>query len=58
MRKNLGKLAEVILETRVSKGTTYVNLVGLKRVGSQEYMDMKIPVIDNKDRTAGGKTLF
>jgi hypothetical protein len=56
---NLGKLAEVILETRVSKGVTYTNLVGLKKVGAIEYdEDGKTPIIQNRDREAGGRTLF
>jgi len=58
LRKNLGKLAEVILETRVSKGTTYVNLVGLKRVGEQEFEHGKMPILQNRNREAGAKTLF
>ena len=55
---NLGKLAELIIQTRASKGNTYVNLVGLRRVGATEYENGKTPVIQNKTREAGMKTLF
>jgi len=58
LRKNLGKLAEVILQSRVSKGVTYTNLIGLKNVAGQEYEDLKVPVIERKDQQAGAKTLF
>jgi hypothetical protein len=58
LRKNLGKLAEVILQTRISKGVTYTNLIGLKNVAGQEYEDLKVPVIQTRDREAGARTLF
>jgi hypothetical protein len=58
LAKNIGKVAEVILQSRESKGVTYTNLVGLKRVGNQEYENGKVPVLQNKDREAGARTLF
>jgi len=58
LRKNLGKLAEVILQTRISKDVTYTNLIGLKNVAGQEYEDLKVPVVQQKNREAGGRTLF
>lgn len=57
--KNLGKLAEVILEARVSKGVTYTNVVGIKSCAGVEYdEDGKTPIIQNRNREAGGQTLF
>jgi hypothetical protein len=58
LTSNLGKLAEVIIQTRESKGKTYTNLVGLRKVGSTEYdSDGKTPIVQ-RDRPAGGQTLF
>jgi hypothetical protein len=59
LTKNLGKLAEVILVTRDSKGKSYTNLVGLKRVGSTEFdEDGKTPTMQRSEQVAGARTLF
>jgi phage recombination protein Bet len=59
LHKNLGKAAQVIIETRESKGMTYTNLVGLKVCAGIEYdEDGRTPIIQNSTREAGGKTLF
>jgi hypothetical protein len=42
----------------VKKSGNYTNITGLVRIGTQEFVDGKVPVIQNKDREAGGKTLF
>jgi phage recombination protein Bet len=50
---------ELIVTKREKDGKTYTNIVGLKTVGGQEFDDdMKTPIIQNKDREAGGRTLF
>ena len=53
LSKGLNKHAEVWFRT---KGQ-YTDLIGLKRIGEQEFENGKIPVIQ-RDREAGGKTLF
>jgi hypothetical protein len=54
-----GTQAEVWTETRNTGGKVYVNVVGLKRVGRQEFdADGKTPILQNASREAGGKTLF
>jgi hypothetical protein len=56
--KNVGKLAEVIIESRESKGVTYTNLVGLKMCAGIEYdEDGRTPIVP-LHREAGMKTLF
>jgi len=53
--KGLGKPASFILK----RNKDYFNIVGLKQIGSQEYdEDGKTKVIQQKDREAGGRTLF
>lgn len=42
----------------VKKSGEYANVVGLKSIGTQEFEDGKVPVIQQKDREAGGRTLF
>jgi hypothetical protein len=54
LEKALGKEAEVFV---LHKGD-YWNLVGLKTVAGQEYVDGKVPVMQQSQREAGGKTLF
>jgi len=50
---------EVFVEIKEKDDKTFRNIVGLKRVGSQEFDDDgKTPAIQNKDREAGGRTLF
>jgi len=50
---------EVFVEIKEKDGKTFRNIVGLKRVGSQDFDDDgKTPAIQNKDREAGGRTLF
>lgn len=51
--KGLGREVEVFV-----KGDKYVNIVGLKKIGGTEFEDGHLPVIQQKDREAGGKTLF
>jgi hypothetical protein len=53
---NKGQTREIEFYS-VQKGQ-YLNLVGLKRIGKQEYHDGKIPVVQQKDRQPGGKTLW
>ena len=58
LTNNLGKLATVIIQTRESKGKTYTNLIGLKKVGSTEYDDDgKTPCIQRSQQEPG-RTLF
>jgi hypothetical protein len=54
-----GQEAELFV-TKVVKGDkTFTNIIGLRRVGSKQFdSDMKTPVIQNRDREAGGRTLF
>jgi hypothetical protein len=54
-----GQEAELFV-TKVTKGDkTFTNIVGLKRVGSKHFdSDMKTPIIQNREREAGGRTLF
>jgi RecT family len=53
--KGLGKFASFV----VKKNKSYLNIVGLRKIGSQEYdEDGKTKVIQNRDREAGGRTLF
>jgi phage recombination protein Bet len=57
--KNLGRAAEVIIQSRESKGVMYTNLVGIKMCAGVEYdEDGKTPIIQQRDREAGTKTLF
>lgn len=51
MSSATGQVAEVYLDKHKA-------IVGLKRVGRQEFEDGKIPVVQNKDREAGQKTLY
>ena len=53
------KEATLIIERRAKGDKTYTNIIGFKRIGTTEYDDDgKTPVIQNKTREAGGKTLF
>lgn len=49
LSKHKGQVGEVY----ILKNGTYLNLVGLKVLGSQEYIDGKVPVIQQKTREAG-----
>jgi len=50
---------ELIVTKREKDGKTYTNIVGLKTIGGQEFdEDGKTPIIQNREREAGGKTLF
>jgi hypothetical protein len=56
--KHQGKVAEVIIQARVSKGITFANLVGLKMCAGIEYdEDGKTPIIQRSTQEPG-KTLF
>ena len=54
------KSAELVVKVSVSGNNTFRNVIGLKRVGSQEFdSDGKTPCIQNNTREAGGqKTLY
>jgi phage recombination protein Bet len=49
-----GKKAEFILETRGK----YTNILRVVKIGSKEFDEHGVPIIQNKIREAGGKTLF
>ena len=51
--KGKGMACQIYIELRGK----YTNIVGLKFIGSQEFVDGKTPVIQNRDREPG-KTLF
>jgi phage recombination protein Bet len=58
LTNNVGKLATVIIQSRESKGKTYTNLIGLKKVGATEYDDDgKTPVIQRSEQQPR-RTLF
>ncbi len=50
------KNAECVFD--VKRRGDYVDLVALRRIGTTEFTDGKVPVIQQKDREAGGPTLF
>ena len=53
-----GQTAEVIIQKRVSGERIYTNIIGLRRVGSQEFdTDGKTPVI-HTSREPGKTSLF
>ena len=54
LEKHKGQEGEVIIEP---KGQ-YKNLVGLVKLGSQDYIQGKVPVVQRRDQLAGAKTLF
>lgn len=50
---------ELFIETKPKGDKVFTSIVGLKKIGSQEFDDDgKTPVIQNKNREAGGRTLF
>jgi hypothetical protein len=54
-----GKTAVLIVKRNVKGDKTYTNIIGFKRIGATEYdEDGFTPVIQNKTREAGGKTLW
>jgi RecT family len=50
----VGKKAELVLK----QNKQYLNVIGARKIGSKEWLDDGTPAIQNKDREAGGKTLF
>lgn len=54
-----GQEAELFVTKTVKGDKTYTNIVGLNRVGSKHFdSDGKTPIIQNREREAGGRTLF
>jgi RecT family len=50
----LGKLAVLVMK----QNKTFLNIVGLLKIGAKEWLEDGTPAIQNKNREAGGKTLF
>jgi hypothetical protein len=50
----LGKFARLLTK----QNGKYTNIIGALMIGSKEWLEDGTPVIQNKDREAGGKTLF
>jgi RecT family protein len=53
LKKGVGRDAELLV-----KGDKYVNIVGLKKVGAHEFDDDGKTEVIQRDRPAGGRTLF
>jgi hypothetical protein len=49
---------EVYVTKTVKGDKSFFNIVGLKKLGSKEWLEDGTPVVQQKDREAGGKTLF
>jgi hypothetical protein len=54
--KNVGKEGVFILKK--SKDGKWTNIEGLRKLGSKEWLEDGTPAIQQKDREAGGRTLF
>jgi phage recombination protein Bet len=52
------KGTSTVCELFIKRSGDFANVVGLKRIGSVEFQDGKIPVVQQKDREAGQKTLY
>src|SRR6267142_2328783 len=50
----LGKQSELV----VKQNGKYFNITGLRKIGSKEWDEQGVPVIQNRGREAGGRTLF
>ncbi len=48
----------VLCQLFVKVSGDYCNVVGLKSIGSQQFEDGKVPVIQRSEQQAGGRTLF
>lgn len=59
LSEGVGKTAELYVTQRQKDGKTYLNIVGLKKIGEQEFdTDGKTPVIQRRDVKAGQRTLY
>jgi len=56
--KGSGAIEAYVEKVVKADGTTYFNIVGLKKLGTKEWLEDGTPVIQQSTREAGGKTLY